>query len=67
MLRILEALRDEVWASYRYAVVAEPQAPDGLKEIDLGAGHASAAASLTACVVTALKSVGLLTESVGAG
>ena len=61
------ALRDEVWASYRYAIVADPQGQDGLKEIDLGAGHASAAPSLTSRVVTALKSEGLLSESVGAG
>lgn len=61
------ALLDEVWASYRYAIVSDSQGSDGLKEIDLGAGHASAAASLTARVVAALKSEGLLNESVGAG
>ena len=41
--------------------------PDGLKVIDLGAGHASAGDSLCARVVTALKSQALLNESVGAG
>ena len=40
---------------------------DGLKVIDLGAGHASAGDSLCARVVTALKSQALLNESVGAG
>ena len=41
--------------------------PDGLKVIDLGAGHASAGDSLCARVVTALKSHALLNDSVGAG
>jgi len=62
-----EALRDEVWASYRYAVIADVQGAEGLREIDLGAGHASAAASLSARVIAALKAEGLLNESVGAG
>jgi len=62
-----EVLRDEVWASYRYAVIADAQGAEGLREIDLGAGHASAAASLSARVVAALKAEGLLNESVGAG
>jgi hypothetical protein len=62
-----EAMRDEVWASYRYAVIADAQGAEGLREIDLGAGHASAAASLSARVVAALKAEGLLNESVGAG
>lgn len=62
-----ETLRDEVWASYRYAVIADPQGAEGLREIDLGAGHSSASPSLSARVVGALKSEGLLNESVGAG
>ncbi len=37
------------------------------EEVDLGAGHASASASLTARVVAALKAEGLLNESVGSG
>jgi hypothetical protein len=40
---------------------------DGLREIDLGAGHASSAETLSGRVVAALKSQGLLSESVGAG
>jgi hypothetical protein len=39
----------------------------GLKVIDLGAGHASAAETLSGRVITALKSQGLLNDSVGAG
>ncbi len=62
-----DSLRDEVWASYRYAVIADSQGAEGLREIDLGAGHASAAASLSARVIAALKAEGLLNESVGAG
>jgi hypothetical protein len=62
-----EALHDEVWASYRHAVIADPQGEKGLREIDLGAGHASAAPSLSARVVAALKAEGLPNESVGAG
>jgi hypothetical protein len=62
-----EAFRDEVWASYRYAVIADSKGAEGLREIDLGAGHASASASLSARVVAALKAEGLLNESVGAG
>lgn len=63
-----EALKDEVWASYRYAIVADPKGDEGLREIDLGAGHASSGSgSLTAHVVAALKAEGLLNETVGAG
>ncbi len=62
-----EAAREEVWGSYRYAFLLESKGEDGIKLLDLGAGHASAAESLTGRVVTALKSEGLLNESVGAG
>ena len=62
-----EAARDEVWGSYRYAFLLDSKAEDGIKLLDLGAGHASAAESLTGRVITALKSEGLLNESVGAG
>ena len=60
-----EAARDEVWASYRYVALAE--AANGLKVIDLGAGHASASETLCGRVVAALKAEALLNESVGAG
>jgi hypothetical protein len=62
-----EAAADEVWAGYRYVVLAENQEPDGLKVIDLGAGHASASETLCGRVIVALKSQALLNESVGAG
>jgi hypothetical protein len=62
-----EGLHDEVWASYKYAIVADGREDDGLKVIDIGAGHASAGGSLSARVVVALKTEGLLNESIGAG
>ncbi len=58
--------RDEVWAAYTYVVVADPREPDGVKAVDMGAGHASAGESLCGRVLTALKTEGLLGESVGA-
>lgn len=62
-----EALRDEVWASYRHLVVLDSLGAGGVREIDLGAGHSSASASLTSHVISALRAEGLLNESVGAG
>lgn len=62
-----EAARDEVWASYRFVVLADRAEPDGLKVIDLGAGHASAAETLVGRIIAALKANGLLSESIGAG
>ncbi|MEX1254896.1 MAG: DUF499 domain-containing protein [Dehalococcoidia bacterium] len=62
-----EAAKDEVWAGYRYVVLLDKNEADGLKVIDLGAGHASASETLCGRMVTALKSGGLLNESVGAG
>jgi hypothetical protein len=59
--------REEVWASYRFIVFADPKSDDGLKEIDLGAGHSSGAKSLTDRVLGALRSNALLNESPGAG
>ena len=41
-----EAVRDEVWGGYRYVVISDNQEPDGLKTIDLGAGHASGSETL---------------------
>ena len=61
-----EAAKDEVWASYRFVLLADNQERDGLKTIDLGAGHASASETLCGRVVTALKSQALLNESPGA-
>jgi hypothetical protein len=62
-----EAAKDEVWGDYRFAVLADAQQADGLKVIDLGAGHSSSSETLCGRVVGALKSEALLNESVGAG
>jgi hypothetical protein len=51
----------------RFAVLADGQEPDGLKVIDLGAGHSSSGETLCGRVIAALKSEALLNESVGAG
>ena len=62
-----EAAKDEVWGGYRFIVIADRKAPDGLATIDLGAGHSSGNETLCGRVITALKSQALLNESVGAG
>lgn len=62
-----EAAKDEVWGDFRFAVVADTQEADGLKVIDLGAGHSSSGETLCGRVIGALKSEALLNESVGAG
>jgi uncharacterized protein DUF499 len=62
-----ETAKDEVWGGYRYAVVADGHEADGLKVIDLGAGHSSSGETLCGRVILALKSGALLNESVGAG
>ncbi len=62
-----EAARDEVWAGYRYAILADNKAAAGLKVVDLGAGHSSSNESLCGRILTAMKSSALLNESVGAG
>lgn len=62
-----EAAKDEVWGGYRFIVLADNQEPDGLKIIDLGAGHSSSGETLCGRVITALKSQALLNESVGVG
>ena len=62
-----EAARDEVWGGYRFAALQDTQAAEGLKVIDLGAGHSSGSETLCGRVVNALKSGALLNESVGAG
>jgi hypothetical protein len=59
--------RDEVWAGYRFVLLADGSDPTGLKVIDLGAGHSSGAETLCGRVVAALKAEALLNESVGAG
>ena len=61
------AAKEEVWASYRFVVLADTKAESGLKVIDLGAGHSSANETLCGRVVTALKTEALLSETIGAG
>ena len=56
-----------MWGDYRFVVIADASAPDGLASIDLGAGHSSSSESLCRRVISALKSGALLNESVGAG
>lgn len=60
-----EDAKDEVWASYRFAVLADAAEADGLRTIDLGAGHSSAAETLCGRIVAALMSHALLNEGVG--
>lgn len=62
-----EAAKDEVWGGYRFIVISDGTEADGLKTIDLGAGHASGHETLCGRVIAALKSNALLNESVGAG
>ena len=62
-----DAVKDEVWAAYRYVLVYDPKAADGIHVIDLGAGHSSANESLASRILTALRSEGRLSDSVGAG
>ena len=62
-----EAAKDEVWASYRFAALANAQEQHRLKILDLGAGHASASETLCGRIISALKTEALLNENVGAG
>ncbi len=62
-----EAAKDEVWGGYRFVALADTKAANGLKIIDLGAGHASAHETLCGRIIGALKAEALLNESVGAG
>ena len=61
-----EAAKDEVWASYRFVTLKDSQEDSELRQIDLGAGHSSSKETLCGRIVSALKSEGLLSESVGA-
>ena len=62
-----EVAKDEVWAGYRFVALGDTQSAEGLKVIDLGAGHSSGSETLCGRVIAALKSGALLNESVGAG
>ena len=58
---------EEVWGGYRYVVLADNREDEGIRVIDLGAGHASTGQTLTGRILTTLRNEGLLSESVGAG
>ena len=60
------AAKDQVWSGYRFVVLSDAKAANGLKVIDLGAGHASANETLSGHIITALKSEALLNELIGA-
>src|SRR5262249_179283 len=62
-----EVAKDEVWGGYRFAIVADAHEDDGLKVIDLGAGHSSSGETLCGRGIGGLKSEALLNESVGGG
>ncbi len=62
-----DVAREQIWGDYRFVVIADASEADGLKAIDLGAGHSSSSESLCGRVISALKSGALLNESVGAG
>jgi len=62
-----EAAKEEVCGGYQFAVIADHQEADGLRTIDLGAGHSSSGETLCGRVISVLKSAALLNESVGAG
>jgi hypothetical protein len=62
-----EAAKDEVWGGYRFAILSDNGGTNGLKVIDLGAGHSSSGQTLCGRVIATLKSEALLNESIGAG
>ena len=62
-----DAAKDEVWADYRFVVIADKNELDGLKAIDLGVGHSSAGQTLCGRVEAVLRMNEALSESVGAG
>ena len=56
-----------MWASYRYLALHDGKEADGIRVIDLGAGHSSSGKSLCGRVLAAMTSQSLLNASVGAG
>jgi len=61
------AAKDAVWADFRFVAFADSAEPDRIRAIDLGAGHSSSNETLSGRVLAALKSQGLLNDTVGAG
>ena len=58
-----DVAREQVWGDYRWVVIADGSEPDGLKGIDLGAGHSSSSERPSAAAwIAALKSGALLNE-----
>jgi hypothetical protein len=62
-----DGAKEQVWGDFRFTVVSDAQEVDGIKVIDLGAGHSSSGGTLCGRVLNALKSEGLLSETIGAG
>jgi hypothetical protein len=62
-----DAAKDEVWAGYRFIVLSDNREPDGLRTIDLGAGHSNSGETLCGRIIAALKSEALLNETIGSG
>lgn len=62
-----EIARDQVWNGYRHVALADPQQKDGVRVVDLGAGHYDGSKTLCGLVLSMLKSESLLNESPGAG
>jgi hypothetical protein len=58
---------EEAHASYRFISLQDSQAENGLRTIDLGAGHSGTTENPSARVVNTLRREELLNESVGAG
>lgn len=63
----LNAAKDAVWADFRFVLFVDSSEPDRIRAIDLGAGHSSSNETLSGRVLAALKSQGLLNETIGAG
>jgi hypothetical protein len=59
--------RGEVWAGYRFVILADPGTADGVAVLDLGPGHPHGSETLPGRVFTALRSQNYLNESVAAG
>jgi hypothetical protein len=65
--RAEQEARQAVWSDYRYLLLADRQEANGIRVIDLGAGHSSSRESLAGRALSALKSQGLLNDTIGAG
>ncbi|NJL26725.1 MAG: AAA family ATPase [Thermoanaerobaculia bacterium] len=62
-----ETAKEEIWGSYRYALVSDALESEGLKLIDLGAGHSSSGKTQCGRVLEMLRQYALVNESIGAG